>query len=86
LTSILKKRHLRRRRIDDDGKFLGDSFMPWQLDYPDVLGVNPGIMSFLYTRKCFDRTGPYRLDLEGVEDVELWVWIASHTGGKIERA
>lgn len=62
-----------RRRIDDDGKFLGDSFMPWQLDYPDVLGINPGIMSFMYTRDCFDRAGPYRLDLEGVEDVELWV-------------
>ena len=30
-------------------------------------------MSFMYRRECYDQTGPYRLDLEGVEDVELWV-------------
>ena len=63
------------RRIDDAGDVIGPSHLPWPLEYADALGINPGVMAFMYSRECYDKAGEYRLDLEGVEDVELWVRI-----------
>lgn len=67
-------------RIDAQGNTLSEHVLHKAPTFRTVVKGNPGIAAFMYRRGCYEKVGPYREDLQGVEDWEMWGRMLSTCG------
>lgn len=67
-------------RIDAQGSTLAEHVLHKAPTFRTVLKGNPGMAAFMYRRGCYEKVGPYREDLQGVEDWEMWGRMLSACG------